>query len=320
MKKTVVMTRRLPPAVEERLFRDYHTVANMEDRLLDASALIEMCRQADGLLVTPTEQVTQAVIDSLPQTTRVIACFSVGYDHIDVEAARSRGIQVTNTPDVLTDATADIAILLLLAAARDVWRSEKILREGQWSGWMTTCDRAVDFSGKRLGIFGMGRIGQAVAKRARGFDLTIHYMKNRRLSPEEEQGAMYHERIETFLPCCDFLTIHAPLTPQTYRFFNRERLALLPPKAILVNTARGGLVDDEALIAALKTKRLAAAGLDVFEGEPFFHQGYLELDNVVLYPHIGSSTQETRNAMGFMALDNLDAVLSGKPPLTPVRW
>ncbi len=310
----VLVTRRLPEAVEARLQRDYRAVLNGADELYDPATLPRRCEGADAVLPCPTDRLDAAVIAALPASIRAIATFSVGYDHIDLAAAKARGIIVTNTPDVLTAATADIAMLLILAAARGAHSAEALLRTGGWQAWAPTGQLGLEVTGKRLGIFGMGRIGRAVAKRSRGFDMAVHYTDTVPVAEEDAAGAVYHASAEAMLPHCDILSLHCPLTPETRRFLNAERIALLPERAVVVNTARGGIVDDEALIAALKSGRLAAAGLDVYDGEPKFHQGYLALENAVLLPHIGSATVETRNAMGFTALDNLDAVFAGREP------
>ena len=239
----------------------------------------------------------------------MIATFSVGYEHVDVAVAAKRKIAVSNTPDVLTDATADIAMLCLLGAARRAHEGTTMLRTHHWVGWSPTQLMGVHVTGKRLGILGMGRIGQAVADRARGFAMQIHYSNRSRLPPDLEKGAVFHADADAMLPHCDFLSINAPMTPITRKWVNGERIARLPKGAVVINTARGGVVDDDALIAALKSGYLAAAGLDVFDGEPRIHAGYYGIENAFLLPHMGSATVETRNAMGFKALDNLEAVL-----------
>ena len=309
----VLVTRKLPEAVEARLMRDYDAVLNKADRLYDAEEIIRCAAGCDALLPCPTEKLTAGVIDRLPAAIRIIATFSVGYEHIDIAACKARGIVVGNTPDVLTDATADIALLLMLGAARRAHEGERMIREDRWNSWAPTAMLGTHMSNKRLGIYGMGRIGQAVAKRARAFDMKIHYSNRSRLAPEIEQGAIFHSRTEDMLPHCDFLSINAPSSPETNGFLDTKRIALLPDGAIVVNTARGPLVDDDALIAALKSGKLSAAGLDVFTGEPKIHPGYRELANTFLLPHLGSATTETRNAMGFKALDNLDAFFAGRP-------
>lgn len=272
----------------------------------------------EGLLVTPRDKLTPEVITALPASVRVIATFSVGYDHIDIPAAKARGLIVTNTPDVLTEATADIALLLILAASRRAREGEAMVREDTWVGWNPMQLIGWQITGKRLGIVGMGRIGQALAQRARACGMQIHYHSRTRLAPGEEAGAVYHETLESLLPVSDVLSLHAPATAATDRLMNAGRLAQLPRGAILVNTARGTLVDDDALIAALGSGQIAAAGLDVFTGEPAIDPRYRSLPNVFPLPHLGSATIETRTAMGMRALDNLIAVLAGKSPLHPV--
>lgn len=313
-KPVILVTRRLPEAVQARLRRDYDARLNDDDTLYDRDSLVSAAAGADGLLVTPTDRIDGALIGMLPDTVRIIATFSVGYEHVDVGAAQARGIVVTNTPGVLTDATADIALLLMLGAARRAAEGERLMREGTWTGWTPTQLLGVHLGGKRLGILGMGRIGQAVARRARALGMTIHYHNRHRLPPDEEDGAIYHATVEDLLAVSDVLSLHCPATPETHRFLNTDRLALLPDGAIVVNTARGAVVDDEALIQALKSGRVRAAGLDVFDGEPDVHPGYRTLPNTFLLPHLGSATVETRNAMGFRALDNLDAFFAGRKP------
>lgn len=314
----VVVTRRLPEAVEARLARDYDAVLNTEDVLLDADALLARAADADALLVCPTDRVDAALIERLPARLRAIATFSVGVDHVDLAAARARGLVVTNTPDVLTDATADIAMLLLLAAARRAYSAEAMLRAGRWRAWGPAEERGTHVTGKRLAILGLGRIGRAMAARARGFRMQIHYHSRNPVPEEDALGATHHADPEAMLGIADFLSFHCPLTPQTKGFLDARRIALLPDGAIVVNTARGPIVDDDALIAALTAGKLAGAGLDVFTGEPALDPRYLGLPMVTLLPHVGSATHETRDAMGFMALDNLDAVFAGTPPSNPV--
>lgn len=309
----ILVTRRLPEAVEARLVRDFDARLNPDDRTLSPAEILAAAEGADGILTSAIDRLPADLIERLPASVRIVATFSVGFDHIALEAARGRGITVTNTPDVLTEATADVAILLLLAAARRAAEGMRLIRERRWIGWRPTQLLGQGLAGKNLGIVGMGRIGLAVARRARAFGLQIHYHNPARLSAEQEGGATYHETLETLLPLCPFLSLHCPATPQTRHMINRATIELMPMEAILVNTARGALVDDSALIEALRSGRLFAAGLDVFEGEPDLHPGYLELDNVVLLPHLGSATRDARNAMGFRCLYNLDCFFSGRP-------
>ena len=315
-KPRVLATRHFPPDVEARLAANFDAVLNPEDGLYDGPALIKASQGCDGIMCAAGDPLNAETIAGLPASVRLVATFSVGYEHVDVAAAAKRGILVSNTPDVLTDATADIALLCLLGAARRAHEGTTMLRTHNWVGWTPTQLMGVHVTGKRLGILGMGRIGQAVAERARAFRMQIHYSNRSRLSADLEKGATFHDNPDDMLPHSDFLSINAPMTAATRKWVNAERIAKLPKGAIVVNTARGGVVDDEALIAALKSGRLAAAGIDVFDGEPKIHQGYYGLTNAFLLPHMGSATVETRNAMGFKALDNLEAFLLRKqaPP------
>jgi lactate dehydrogenase-like 2-hydroxyacid dehydrogenase len=311
----VLVTRKLPQAVEDRLRRDYEPRFNRDDRLYKTDELIALAQGADILLPCHTEKLSADVIARLPASIKAIVCFSVGVDYVDLAAAKARNIVVTNTPDVLTDATAEIAMLLMLGAARRASEGERLIRAGKWKSWSTTFMIGRQVTGKRLGIVGMGRVGQATAQRARGFDMTILYSNRSRLSPELEKGATYFDSVEAMLPRCDYLALHCPATPETHHLLNAERIALLPDGAIVVNTARGSVIDDDAMVSALLSGKLAAAGLDVFNGEPDnIHPGYRELENTFLLPHIGSATIETRDAMGYRALDNLDAIAAGYQP------
>ncbi len=317
-KPKVLVTRKLPPVVEARLARDFDPSFNDDDHIFSAEELVARAADADAIMPCHTENLSAEVIAALPDRLRIIANFSVGYDHVDVAAARDRGIAVTNTPDVLSDATAEIALLLMLGAARRASEGERLVRSGNWRDWSPSFMVGRQMTGKRLGIIGLGRVGSIVAKRARGFEMEIHYHGRHRLPAAQEAGAHYHERLEELLPVCDFLSLHCPATPETKGLMNAERLALLPDGAILVNAARGALVDDDALIAALMEGRLAAAGLDVFNNEPAIDARYAQLENTFLLPHIGSATQETREAMGNRAIDNLSAFFSGEEPLDRV--
>jgi lactate dehydrogenase-like 2-hydroxyacid dehydrogenase len=315
-KPRVLATRHFPPDVEARLAANFDAVLNTEDRLYDGPGLIKATAGCDGIMCAAGDPLNAETIAGLPASVRIIATFSVGQERVDVAAATKRGILVSNTPDVLTDATADIALLCLLGAARRAHEGTTMLRTHNWVGWTPTQLMGVHVTGKRLGILGMGRIGQAVAERARAFRMQIHYSNRSRLPADLEKGAVFHANPDDMLPHSDFLSINAPMTAATRKWVNAERIAKLPKGAVVVNTARGGVVDDEALIAALKSGRLAAAGIDVFDGEPKIHQGYYDLANAFLLPHMGSATVETRNAMGFKALDNLEAFLLRKqaPP------
>ncbi len=313
-KPVLLVTRKLPDAVEERAARDYDAILNSDDVQMRASDLVARSEGVDAMLVCSTERFSADVISSLAPSVKAIATFSVGFEHIDVEAAKKRGIVATNTPDVLTDATADLTILLMLGATRRAYEWGKKLRDGEWGRWVATEKLGTDVKGKRLGIYGMGRIGRAVADRARGFGMEIHYHNRSKLAPDLEAGAIYHPNAEDMLGEIDVLSMNCPSTPETEKFLNAERIALMRDGAIVVNSARGSVIVDDALIAALKSGKLASAGLDVFDGEPKLDTRYLALENTYLMPHIGSATLETRNAMGFRALDNLDAFFAGKEP------
>ena len=314
MKSVVLVTRKLPNAVEERLQRDYDPILNPDDALYSSDEIIDRAKNADAILPCHTEKFTAEVIARLPERVRAIANYSVGYDHVDVDAAKARGLIVTNTPDVLSDATAELSMMLILGAARRASEGERLVRTREWKDWSPSFMVGTQVTGKRLGIIGFGRVGQVVARRARGFDMEIHYHNRRRVSLELEGGAIYHPTPEDLMPHCDFLTLHCVASPETTGLLNAERIALLPDGAIVVNASRGVVIDDNALIAALKSGKLTAAGLDVYNDEPNIHPEYRELPNVFLMPHIGSATKETREAMGFRALDNLDAIFAGREP------
>ncbi|MEQ9489570.1 MAG: D-glycerate dehydrogenase [Alphaproteobacteria bacterium] len=313
--KTVLVSRRVPENIRKRVSETYTAILNDDDRLYSTDELLQKADGADAVLCCHTEHFTADVIGRLPESVKIIANISVGTDHCDLAAAKAHGIVVTNTPDVLSDATAEIAMLLMLGAARRAGEGEAIMRADAWKDWSLAFMVGTQVTGKRLGLIGMGRVGQVFARRARaGLDMEIHYHNRSRLSSDKEAGAIYHDSVEELLPHCDFLSLHCPATPESKGLMNGDRLALLPKGAILVNTARGAVVDDEALIAALKSGHLAAAGLDVYNNEPNAHPGYRDLENTFLMPHIGSATHETRDAMGNRALDNLDAYFSGNEP------
>ena len=313
-KPVLYITRRLPPAVEARAARDYDARLNSDDHPVDAAGILAGAAGADAVLCCPAERLDAALIAALPPSVRVIGTFSVGTAHIDLDACRARGIPVVNTPDVLSVATAELAMLLILAAARRAGEGERLVRAGRWTGWAPTHLMGRGVSGRRLGIFGMGRIGRELATMARGFGMTVHYLNRTRLPPEQEAGAHFHETDESFLPQCDVLSLHAPGGAATRHWLDARRIGLLPHGAVVVNTGRGTLVDDAALVAALRSGQVAAAGLDVYDGEPRVSADLLALENVVLLPHLGSATVETRDAMGMKVLDGIDAVVgTGQP-------
>jgi lactate dehydrogenase-like 2-hydroxyacid dehydrogenase len=318
MKPRIVVACTVTEAVADRARTAFDAIVTKADMNYDQAIEAVAQHQAEGLVFTSSTKLTADVIGRLAPSLRIAATSSVGYDHVDVAAAQKRGLIVTNTPDVLTDATADLAILLLLAASRRAAEYMAIMRDGWRRRYAQHEMLGTEVTGKRLGIIGMGRIGRAVAQRARGFEMAIHYTNRSRLPPELEQGATFHPTVEDLLPNINMLTLHLPGGAANDKLINRERLALLPRGAVLVNAARGVLVDEDALIDALKSGQLAAAGLDVFRNEPDYDLRLRDLPNVFLTPHMGSATLETRNAMGGRALDNVAAVLSGHNPIDPL--
>jgi lactate dehydrogenase-like 2-hydroxyacid dehydrogenase len=311
-KPKLVVTTQFTQGIEARIDRDYDARRNPHERPFTRDELIEASSGADALFITPLDRLDSDFFSRVAASVKIIATYSVGIDHIDLQAAANRKIAIAYTPGINSDATADITMLLMLGASRRAYEGQELVRTGKWTlssqmllGWQLT--------GKVLGILGMGRVGQAVAQRARGFGMTVHYFNPARLPPALEEGAVFHSTATDLLRVSEFLTLHAPETPETHHFINSKTIDLLPHGSILINAARGGIVVDEDVIAALKSGRLAAAGLDVFEGEPKLHPGYVALSNTFLLPHMGSATVETRLAMGMLALDNIDAVLGGKP-------
>ena len=320
MKPRLVLACLMPTDVNTRALAEFDTliVTGKADMTGPEITQAANAHRADAVMFTNTLPLTADVIAALPPTVKAGATSSVGFDHIDVTAAKQRGLMVTNTPGVLTECTADFTFMLLLAAARRGAEYDRIMRQG-WGYRIGQGDLlGVRVTGKTLGILGMGRIGQAVAQRARGFDMKIVYHARSRLPPEQENGATFFPNFEDMLPHCAFLSVHAPSGPATGKMINAKTLALMPDGAIFVNASRGGLVDEDALLAALISGKLFAAGLDVFREEPKFDQRFANLSNVILAPHVGSASRETRNAMGFRALDNIAAVLRGEPAIDPL--
>ena len=306
--------RRLSEATLARARRDYDVIVKDEDTPGTADEIVAMSAQVDAMIPCHSEHFSADVVARLDPRLKIVANHSVGVDHCDLAALAGRGIVVTNTPDVLSDATAEIAMLLMLGAARHAVTGDRIVRSGAWDSWSPSFMVGTQVTGARLGIVGMGRVGRAFARKARGFDMEIHYHNRTRLDPAEEQGAIWHESLDTLLPPAQFLSLHCPATPATRDLLNARTLAMLPAGAIVVNTARGALVDEEALIAALDQGHLAAAGLDCFKVEPGGNPALAGHENVFMLPHIGSATRATRDAMGYRALDNLDAFFAGRAP------
>jgi glyoxylate reductase len=317
MPEKVLVTREIPDA-GLRLLEDFE-VTVLSESPPERGELLEAARGAVGILPTVTEKMDAEVMDAAGDGLKVIANMAVGYDNIDVEAATERGVVVTNTPEVLNETTADTAFMLLLAAARRLGEAERLLRSGGWDAWGPKQLTGPDVWGKRLGVVGFGRIGQALARRTRGFDMDLVYHDQyRNEGAERELGARYLE-LDELLRTSDFVSIHTPLTPETTHLIGADELERMKPEAVLVNTSRGPVVDESALADALVEGRIFAAGLDVYEEEPEVHPKLLELENVVLAPHIGSASIETRDKMAALAAENLAAVLRGEEPKTPVN-
>ncbi len=307
----LLITRVVPPAVAARARAEHAVRALDMEGAFDPTLVLASLDGVNAILCTPSDRFDAALIAALPDSVRVIATYSVGVEHIDLAAAAARGIAVRNTPDVLSTATAELALTLMLMAARRAGEGERQLRAGEWRGLTPTYLLGRGVAGKVLGILGMGRIGRELAAMARGLGMAVNYRNRSRLAPELEQGAVYHGTDAAFLAGLDFLSINVPGGEATRHWLDAARLAMLKPGAIVVNTGRGSTVDDAALIAALRSGQVWAAGLDVYDGEPKVNPGYLERENVVLLPHIGSATVETRDAMGFLALDGVREVLAG---------
>ena len=310
----VLVTGNLPPAVIATIEAEHTVTAYRHDSPMAREDLLEMVADKHGLLSLITDTVDRELLDRAPGL-KVVANFGVGFNNIDVAEATRRGIMVTNTPDVLTDATADLAMALLLAVGRRLVEGDRITREGRFQFWAPFHFLGHEISGKTLGIVGMGRIGAAVARRAVGFDMQVIYHNRSPLTParERELGARYVD-LNTLLRDSDFVSLHMPLTGETRHFIARQELSLMKPGAFLINTARGAVVDEKALLDALEKGRIAGAGLDVYEDEPALTPGLADLPNVVLLPHVGSATLETRHRMAVMAAENLLAGLDGRMP------
>jgi len=317
----VVVTRRIYPHLIEELRAVCDVVDNPDDVALSAAELVQRLADADGALIVGGDRVDEALLASCPRLA-IVANVAVGYNNLDLAACSRHGVLATNTPDVLNETTADHGFALLLAAARRVGESERWLRAGHWKRWAFDMFPGADVHGRTLGIIGMGRIGRAIARRATGFAMRVVYHNRARLPPAEEGGAIWLPK-EDLLRQADHVVLMVPYSPATHHLIGAAELALMKPTAVLVNLARGGVVDDAALIGALREGRLAAAGLDVFENEPALNPGFLELENVVLTPHIASSTRATREAMARLAMRNLAEALAGRRPpslLNPEVW
>ncbi|RAL25730.1 2-hydroxyacid dehydrogenase [Thermoflavimicrobium daqui] len=314
MKKQVVLTRRLQDECMKELEKHFQLIVVSEDQVPKREDLLAHLQGKEALVCTVTEMIDQELIEACPDL-RIISNYGVGFNNIDVSATNRRGILVTNTPDVLTDATADMTWALILAVARRVVEGDSLVRQGQWNGWSPTFMLGGDVTGKTLGIIGMGRIGQAVAKRALGFQMKVLYYSRTRLPShlEKELNVVYCE-LDQLLRQADFVSIHTPYSSLTHHLIGEKQLMEMKPTAYLINTARGAVVDELALIKALKEKQIAGAGLDVFEHEPYVPQSLCDMDQVVLAPHLGSATRDSRIKMGEIVVQNLIAYFQGKKP------
>ena len=313
MKKKILVTRKLLKENEDKLKELFDVKLNQNDELYSSEKILELSKDCDGILSAITDKFDENLINKLSPSVKIIANFAVGFGNIDIQAAKKKNIIVTNTPEVLDDATADITILLLLGASRKVLEARRAAEKQDWT-WSANFLLGKQMSNKKLGILGMGRIGRAVAKRARGFGMEIHYHNRNQLSKELEEGAIYHPSIKDLFKQSDFLSINCPATKETNKLINKETINYLPKNPVVANAARGDIIDDEAMIEALKSKRVFALGLDVYNGEPKIHPEYLKLDNIFLLPHLGSATKRTRWDMGYRATENLENFFkSGNP-------
>jgi lactate dehydrogenase-like 2-hydroxyacid dehydrogenase len=317
----ILLTRRWTGAVERYLSERFDVTLNQDDVPLDAAALRAAMREYDAICPTVTDRIDEHVLSAPQRRVQLVGNFGVGYNHIDIEAARRLGIRVSNTPDVLTDSTAELAILLLLMTTRRAGEAERELRAGRWTGWRPTHMMGQSLAGKTLGLIGFGRIAQATARKAHhGFGMRIAYNGRRPASAaiEGETGAQFIDSVDELVATSDVVSLHCPGGPATFHLINAQRLRRMQRHAVLINTARGSVVDEAALVEALRDNHIAAAGLDVYEDEPRVHPGLSALENVVLLPHLGSATVETRTAMGMRVAQNLEAWFSGKPLRDPV--
>ena len=303
--KKILITRKLIKDSEDKASKTFEPIFNSNDELYSQSKVIEMSNGCDGILTSLTDKMDKETIDKLPDTIKIISNFAVGFGNIDLEAAKKRGIAVTNTPEVLSDATAEIGILLILGACRRAAEGIESAREGGWK-WSADYLIGKQLTGTRLGILGMGRIGQKIAKIAKSLGMIIHYHNRSKLNPEKDEGATYHDSLKNLLSVSDVLSICCPASKETIDLINKDAIEHLPKGAVVTNVARGDIVDDEALIDALDRRKVYAVGLDVYKNEPNLNPGYLKHKSAFILPHLGSATKETRTAMANLAIDNLE--------------
>ena len=311
--KKILVTRNLLQDNETRVVNTFEAKLNKEDKVLSSEQVIDLSKDCDGILCVGGNKFDKEIINKLSPSVKIIANYAVGYNNVDIDAAKAKGIVVTNTPEVLTDSTADVSILLLLGASRRAYEGRKAAENQNWV-WSTSLLLGKQMSNRKLGILGMGRIGRAVAQRAKGFGMEIHYHNRSRLSSELENGATYHENVKSLFAQSEFLSINCPATSETVNLLNEETINFLPDKVVVANAARGDVINDDAMIKAMKSGKVFALGLDVYNGEPKINEEYLKLDNLFLLPHLGSATKRTRIDMGDRAIDNLQEFFSNKKP------
>jgi lactate dehydrogenase-like 2-hydroxyacid dehydrogenase len=316
--KKILVTRNLLKPNEERVLKLFDARLNKEDKVLSTEELINLSKDCDGILCVGGNKFDKEIISKLSPSIKIIANYAVGYNNVDTDAATARGIVVTNTPEVLTDATADISILLLLGASRRAYEGRKAAESQSWV-WSTSLLLGKQMSNRKLGILGMGRIGRAVAQRARGFGMEIHYHNRNRLSPDLENGAKYHSDIKSLFSQSEFLSINCPATADTTNLINKETINYFPDNVVIANAARGDIINDQDMIEAMKNGKVFALGLDVYNGEPKINEHYLKLDNLFLLPHLGSATEKTRVDMGDRAIDNLQSFFENRKPKDQVN-
>ncbi len=321
MKPKILVSRKISDGAEEILKQEFDVTLNLKDKPYPYEELIKLVNNYDGLISTSFDKLDKNFFDSLTGRLKVIGHVGVGYDNINTQSAKEKNIKVSNTPNVLNDAVAEITILLILASSRRIGEAYNLVKTNTWKDHRPDITKLMvgnEITGKTLGIIGMGRIGQIVADRARAFNMKIIYFNRNKLSKDLEKDAAYYSDLKSMLPNCDYVSLHTPATPETKNIINSETLKLFPKHSVFINTSRGSTVDDDALIEALKNKKIYGAGLDVFNNEPNLDKRYLELDNCFVLPHVGSATHETRLAMSMLAVNNLKCFFSNKPLLSEV--
>jgi len=321
MKPKILVSRKISDGAEEILKQEFDVTLNLNDKPYPYEELSKLVNNYDGLISTSFDKLDKNFFDNLTGRLKVIGHVGVGYDNINIQSAKEKNIKVSNTPNVLNDAVAEITILLILASSRRIGEAYNLVKTNTWKDHRPDITKLMvgnEITGKTLGIIGMGRIGQIVADRARAFKMKVIYFNRNKLSKDLEKDATYYTDLKSMLPNCDYISLHTPATPETKNIINSETLNFFPKHSVFINTSRGSTVDDDALIEALKNKKIYGAGLDVFNNEPHLDRRYLELENCFVLPHVGSATHETRLAMSMLAVDNLKCFFSNKPMLSEV--